>query len=124
MTTVLIVEDNDASRDALARRFARRSYRVVVARDGGEAVALAIAEQPDVILMDLGLPVIDGSEATRTLKADPRTRHIPIVVLSAHAMATDREAALAAGADEFDTKPVRFEPLLAIVDGLLRRRPA
>jgi CheY-like chemotaxis protein len=120
----LIVEDNDASRDALARRFARRAYRVVVARDGGEGVALAIAERPDIILMDLGLPVMDGWDATRTLKADARTRDIPVVVLSAHAMAADREAALSAGADEFDTKPVRFEHLLGLVDGLLRRKSA
>jgi CheY-like chemotaxis protein len=124
VTTILIVEDNEASRDALARRFARRQYRVVVAADGQEGVRLAVSERPDLILMDLGLPVVDGWEATRTLKADSRTRHVPIIVLSAHAMATDRAAALAAGADEFDTKPVRFERLLGLVEELLRRTPA
>ena len=124
MTTILIVEDNEASRDALSRRFARRDYRVIVAADGAQGVTLAMTEMPDVILMDLGLPVIDGWEATKALKEDFGTRHIPIVVLSAHAMAADRDAALAAGADEFDTKPIRFEQLLAKVEMLLKRRAA
>ena len=124
MTTILIVEDNEASRDALSRRFARRDYRVIVAADGAQGVTLAMTEMPDVILMDLGLPVIDGWEATKALKEDFGTRHIPIVVLSAHAMAADRDAALAAGADEFDTKPIRFEQLLAKVEMLLTRRAA
>jgi two-component system cell cycle response regulator DivK len=122
VTTILIVEDNEASRDALSRRFARRDYRVIVAADGAQGVTLAMTETPDIILMDLGLPVIDGWEATRALKADFGTRHIPIVVLSAHAMAADRDTALAAGADEFDTKPIRFEQLLAKVELLLQRR--
>ncbi len=122
MTTILIVEDNDASRDALSRRFARRDYRVIVAADGAQGVTLAMTEMPDVILMDLGLPVIDGWEATKALKEDFGTRHIPIVVLSAHAMAADREAALAAGADEFDTKPIRFEQLLSKVELLVKQR--
>ena len=124
MATILIVEDNEASRDALSRRFTRRDYRVIVAADGAQGVTLALTEMPDVILMDLGLPVIDGWEATKTLKEDFGTRHIPIVVLSAHAMATDRDAALAAGADEFDTKPIRFEQLLAKVELLLQRKSA
>jgi len=120
--TILIVEDNEASRDALSRRFTRRDYRVITASDGAQGVMLAMTEMPDLILMDLGLPVIDGWEATRQLKDEFGTRHIPIIVLSAHAMATDRDAALAAGADEFDTKPVRFEQLLTKVETLLQKR--
>ena len=119
MPTILIVEDNDASRDALSRRLERRGYRVVVAVDGAQAVSEGRSEQPDLILMDLGLPVIDGWEATRRLKTDPATEHIPIIVLSAHAMTDDRELALAAGGDDFDTKPVRFQALLEKIERLL-----
>ena len=121
MPTILIVEDNDASRDALSRRLERRGYRVVVAVDGAQAVSEGRSEQPDLILMDLGLPVIDGWEATRRLKTDPATEHIPIIVLSAHAMTDDRELALAAGGDDFDTKPVRFQALLEKIERLLPR---
>jgi two-component system cell cycle response regulator DivK len=119
-STLLIVEDNEASRDALARRFMRRGYRVLVAGDGAQGVTLATAETPDLILMDLGLPVMDGWAATKSLKADARTRHIPIIVLSAHALAADRDKALAVGGDDFDTKPVRFDDLLAKVESLIR----
>jgi CheY-like chemotaxis protein len=119
MPTILIVEDNDASRDALSRRLERRGYRVVVAVDGAQAVSEGRSERPDLILMDLGLPVIDGWEATRRLKTDPATQHIPIIVLSAHAMTNDRELALAAGGDDFDTKPVRFQALLEKIERLL-----
>ena len=119
MPTILLVEDNDPSRDALSRRLERRGYHVVVAVDGAQAVAVGRSAQPDLILMDLGLPVIDGWEATRRLKTDPATEHIPIIVLSAHAMTNDRELALAAGGDDFDTKPVRFQALLEKIERLL-----
>jgi CheY-like chemotaxis protein len=121
MATVMVVEDNEPSRDALSRRLARRGYRVVQAMDGQQAVSLAKSALPDLILMDLGLPGIDGWEATKRLKADATTRHIPIIVLSAHAMISDREMALAAGGDEFDTKPIRFQPLLEKIESLLMK---
>jgi two-component system cell cycle response regulator DivK len=124
MATIMVVEDNEFSRDALSRRLARRGYRIVLAVDGAEAIDLARAEQPDLILMDLGLPRVDGWEATRQLKGNPETRHIPIIVLSAHAMTNDRDKALQAGGDEFDTKPVRFNPLLEKIEGLLARAAA
>lgn len=122
MPTILLVEDNEPSRDALTRRLARRGYDVLVAVNGLEAVTIGRESRPDLILMDLGLPVIDGWEATRQLKADPWTKAIPIIVLSAHAMTNDRELALEAGGDDFDTKPVRFEPLLEKIALLLARR--
>ncbi len=124
MATVMVVEDNELSRDALSRRLARRGYRIVLAEDGAQAIELARSERPDLILMDLGLPRIDGWEATRQLKADPTTRRIPIIVLSAHAMTNDRDKALQAGGDEFDTKPVRFQPLLDKMEALLARAAA
>lgn len=119
--TILVVEDNELSRDALARRLERRGYRVVLAVDGEQAIAVGRAERPDLVLMDLGLPRIDGWEATRQLKADPSTCRIPIIVLSAHAMTDDRDKALSAGGDDFDTKPIRFQQLLTKIDGLLAR---
>ena len=119
MPTVLIVEDNEPSRDALARRLERRNFSVVTAKDGLEAVELARSAKPDVILMDLGLPGIDGWEATARLKMAKETQHIPIIVLSAHAMPNDRHQALAAGGDDFDTKPVQFDRLLEKMDTLL-----
>jgi two-component system cell cycle response regulator DivK len=119
MPTILIVEDNEPSRDALARRLERRGYDVILAMDGQQGVSLAQSRRPDLVLMDLGLPVIDGWEATRRLKGHADTRHIPIIVLSAHAMTDDRELAIAAGGDEFDTKPVRFAQLLEKVETLL-----
>jgi CheY-like chemotaxis protein len=121
MPTILLVEDNEASRDALARRLERRGYQVVLAVDGQQAVSVGRSARPDLILMDLGLPVIDGWEATRQLKDDGSTRDIPIIVLSAHAMTNDRELALAAGGNEFDTKPVRFERLLEKIESLLAK---
>ena len=119
MATILVVEDNELSRDALARRLERRGFDVVLAVDGEQAVAIARERLPDLILMDLGLPLVDGWEATRQLKADHTTRPIPIIVLSAHAMTNDRDNALAAGADDFDSKPVRFQQLLAKILALL-----
>ena len=115
----MVVEDNEPSRDALSRRLVRRGYEVIEAADGLQAVALAVSELPDLVLMDLGLPGIDGWEATRQLKLNDAVRHIPIIVLSAHAMTNDREMALAAGGDDFDTKPVRFQSLLAKIEHLL-----
>lgn len=119
VVTILVVEDNEASRDALSRRLQRNGYHVLLAVDGHQAVSMARAALPDLILMDLGLPVLDGWNATRRLKLDPATKHIPIIVLSAHAMTTDRDRALAAGGDDFDTKPIRFQPLLGKIERLL-----
>ena len=119
--TILLVEDNEMNRDMLARRLAKRGYRVVTAGDGAEAVARARTAVPDLVLMDMGLPVVDGWEATRQLRADPVTRRVPVIGLSAHAMAADRDRALAAGADDFDTKPVDFAQLLAKIETLLAR---
>ena len=119
--TIMVVEDNEPSRDALSRRLERRGYRVVPIADGCQAVAAARVELPDLILMDLGLPGIDGWEATRQLKRDAATGHIPIIVLSAHAMTNDRDLSIAAGGDDFDTKPVRFDQLLGKIDVLLNR---
>jgi len=119
MPKILLVEDNEPSADALARRLERRDYVVVIAVDGHQAVSLARSEQPDLILMDLGLPGIDGWDATAQLKMDPETSHIPIVVLSAHAMPNDRHQALAAGGDDFDTQPVQFDRLLEKIQTLL-----
>jgi two-component system cell cycle response regulator DivK len=109
---ILYVEDNDDNIYVLEQRLTRRGHEVVIARDGAQGVALAGSEQPDLILMDLSLPVLDGWEATRRIKAAPATRHIPVIALTANAMAGDREKALAAGCDEFDTKPVDFPRLL------------
>ena len=124
MATIMVVEDNEYSRDALARRLERRGYQIVLATDGQQAVSVARSTGPDLILMDLGLPIIDGWEATRQLKADAATKHIPIIVLSAHAMTNDRELALAAGGNEFDTKPVRFQGLLDKIETLLKNEVA
>ena len=119
MPTLLIVEDNEASRDALGRLLERRNYQVLMAGDGREAVAVAREAKPDLILMDLGLPHVDGWDATAQLKMDDATQHIPIIVLSAHAMPNDRHQALAAGGDDFDTKPVQFDRLLQKIEMLL-----
>jgi two-component system cell cycle response regulator DivK len=121
MAKILLVEDNEMNRDMLARRLVRRGFEVVVAVDGQAGVELARQELPDLILMDLSLPVMDGWEATRKLKADDATKHIPVVALTAHAMTGDREKALEAGCDEFDTKPVELTRLLEKVDALLQR---
>jgi CheY-like chemotaxis protein len=116
---ILYVEDNDDNVYVVRKRFERVGLTVVVATDGEQGVLMAAAEQPDLILMDLGLPVLDGWQATKRIKALPETRHIPIVGLSAHAMTGDREKALAAGCDDFDTKPVELARLLAKVRALL-----
>jgi CheY-like chemotaxis protein len=124
MSTILVVEDNEPSRDALSRRLERRGYRVVTAADGQEGVARAHQQRPALILMDLGLPVIDGWEATRQLKGHAATRHIPIIVLSAHATTHDRDLALEAGGDDFEAKPIRFQDLITKIERLVARAAA
>jgi CheY-like chemotaxis protein len=121
MAKILLVEDNEMNRDMLSRRQVRRGYEVVVAVDGLEGLAKARAEAPALVLMDMSLPVLDGWEATRELRADPATRSIPIIALTAHAMAGDREKALAVGCDDFDTKPIELERLLGKIEALLAR---
>ena len=115
---ILLVEDNEMNRDMLSRRLARRGYAVLAAMDGQAAIEAALREQPDLVLMDMGLPVLDGWEATRRIKANPRTATIPVIALTAHAMAADRERALAAGCEDFDTKPVDLERLCAKIAAL------
>jgi CheY-like chemotaxis protein len=112
MATVLIVEDNEMNRDMLSRRLERRGFTIHIAVDGAEGVAMATADIPDIVLMDMSLPIMDGWEATRTLKANPDTAGIPVIGLTAHAMAGDREKCLAAGCDDYDTKPIELPRLL------------
>ena len=119
MTTILLVEDNEMNRDMLSRRLIRRGYEVILAEDGESGVRMAQEREPTLILMDLSLPDIDGLEATRRLKEDPRTRRIPVIVLTAHAMMGDRQQALAAGADDYDIKPVELERLVGKILALL-----
>jgi CheY-like chemotaxis protein len=119
MHTILYVEDNDDNVYMLKSRLERKGFSVIVARDGAEGIAMAVDQKPALILMDLSLPVIDGWEATRQLKARPDTRHIPIIVITAHAMEGDRESALTTGCDDFDTKPVQFPRLLGKIQSLL-----
>ncbi|MBT6776566.1 response regulator [bacterium] len=112
MSKILIVEDNEMNRDMLSRRLERKGFDVVMAEDGKKGVDMSRSENPDLILMDLSLPIMDGWEATSTIKSEETTRDIPIIVLTAHAMSGDREKALEAGADEYDTKPIDFKRLL------------
>jgi CheY-like chemotaxis protein len=112
MTKVLYVEDNEDNVYMLKNRLGRKGFTVLIATDGAQGVAMAVSEQPELILMDLSLPVLDGWEATRRIKAAKETRHIPIIALSAHAMTGDREKALAAGCDDFDTKPIELDRLI------------
>jgi CheY-like chemotaxis protein len=119
MATVLIVEDNEMNRDMLSRRLERRGFTIRIAVDGAEGVAMATAELPDLVLMDMSLPVMDGWEATRTLKANPDTAGIPVIGLTAHAMAGDREKCMAAGCDDYDTKPIELARLLEKMQGKL-----
>ena len=120
MAKILIVEDNEMNRDMLSRRLVRRGYQIVMAVDGEEGIAMAKTESPDLVLMDMSLPVIDGWEAARRLKAEPSTRAIPVIGLTAHAMAGDREKVIAAGCDDYDTKPVELPRLLQKIEALLR----
>ena len=112
MPKILLVEDNEMNRDMLSRRLQRRGYEIVIAIDGAVGVAMVDSQKPDLILMDMSLPVMDGWEATRQLKANPHTKSIPIIALTAHAMSGDREKALAAGCDDYDTKPIDLSRLL------------
>ena len=121
MAKILLVEDNEINRDMLSRRLIRKGFDVVMAVDGEQAVALAQSELPDLILMDMSLPVIDGWEATRRVKAADTTSGIPIIALTAHAMAGDREKTLNAGCDDYDTKPIEMPRLLEKIEALLRR---
>ena len=119
MPKLLLVEDNEENRDGLSRHLRRKGYEVLVAADGRQGVETARTQAPDLILMDMSLPVLDGWEATRLLKATAETRHIPVIALTAHAMAGDREKALEAGCDEYDTKPIEFARLLGKIQALL-----
>jgi two-component system, cell cycle response regulator DivK len=121
MARILLVEDNEMNRDMLSRRLERRGYDIVIAVDGQQGLAAARAQLPDLILMDMSLPVIDGWEATRRLKAEPQTRAIPVIGLTAHSMSGDREKVLAAGCDDYDTKPVEMPRLLQKIEALLGR---
>jgi CheY-like chemotaxis protein len=123
MPKILLVEDNEMNRDMLSRRLEKRGYTVVIAVDGAAGVAQAKAERPDLVLMDMSLPVIDGWEATRMIRADPEIAATPIIALTAHAMSSDREKCLAAGCNDFDTKPVELPRLLGKIDELLKNRP-
>jgi CheY-like chemotaxis protein len=122
MTRLLIVEDNEMNRDMLLRRLARRGFEVLAAVDGIEAIEAARTERPDLILMDMSLPKMDGWTATQILKSDPMTRSTPVVALTAHAMSSDRDKALAAGCDAFETKPVNLARLLETINQLLQER--
>jgi two-component system cell cycle response regulator DivK len=121
MSKILLVEDNEMNRDMLTRRLERKGFVVVIAVDGQAGIDMTSSSSPDIILMDLSLPVIDGWEATRKIKADPATQSIPVIALTAHAMAGDEQKALEAGCDDYDTKPVNFSRLLGKIENLLGR---
>ena len=124
MAKILLVEDNELNRDMLSRRLTRRGYTVVVAEDGERALELVRSERPDLVLMDMSLPGIDGWEATRRLRADPDIAGVRVIALTAHAMTGDRERALEAGCDDYDTKPIELPRLLGKIEALLAARPA
>jgi two-component system, cell cycle response regulator DivK len=123
MPKILLVEDNEMNRDMLSRRLQRKGYEVVMAVDGQQAVTMAVTESPALILMDMSLPIFDGWEATRRIKAADETRKIPVIALTAHAMAGDREKSLEAGCDDYDTKPIELSRLLEKMETLLNRTP-
>ena len=124
MPKILLVEDNEMNRDMLSRRLERKGYEIVMAVDGGQGVEMATSQNPDLILMDMSLPVLDGWEATRQIKANDALKAIPIIALTAHAMAGDRDKALEAGCDDYDTKPIELPRLLEKIETLLKNRPA
>jgi len=124
LSKILLVEDNEMNRDMLTRRLQRRGYEVVIALDGAQGLAMAQSESPALILMDISLPVLDGWEATRRLKTAPETKSIPVIALTAHAMSGDRERCIAAGCDDFDTKPVEISRLVGKIETLLQRSKA
>jgi two-component system cell cycle response regulator DivK len=119
MASILLVEDNEMNRDMLSRRLIKKGHNVQIAVDGKKGVEMAQTEQPDIVLMDMSLPVMDGWEATRALKADDRTKAVPVIALTAHAMSGDKEKALEAGCDDYDTKPVDFKRLMGKIEALL-----
>jgi len=119
---ILLVEDNEMNRDMLSRRLTRQGHEVLIAVDGAQGVAMAVREQPQIVLMDMSLPVLDGWEATRRLKADAATAAIPVIALTAHALASDREQAIAAGCDDYDTKPIELPRLLEKIERLTEQR--
>jgi CheY-like chemotaxis protein len=116
---LLLVEDNEMNRDMLSRRLERRGFQIVMALDGAEGVSMAEAEKPDLILMDMSLPVLSGWDATRSIKSNPQTQKIPVIALTAHAMETDKQRALEAGCDDYDTKPINLSALLEKIEKLL-----
>lgn len=118
---ILLVEDNEMNRDMLSRRLERKGYQIVMAVDGGQGVEMAHSEKPDLILMDMSLPILNGWDATRQIKADPATKNIPVIALTAHAMASDREKALEAGCEDYDTKPIELPRLLEKIETLLKK---
>jgi CheY-like chemotaxis protein len=122
MVRILLVEDNEMNLDMLSRRLQRKGYEVVIATDGEAGVTMASSVRPDLILMDMSLPVLDGWEATRRLKGMPETAAMPVIALTSHAMAGDREKAMGAGCDDFDTKPVDIERLLVKIEALLKKQ--
>jgi CheY-like chemotaxis protein len=124
MAKILLVEDNEMNRDMLSRRLVRNGYEVSIAIDGQQGADMAVSEKPDIILMDMSLPVIDGWEATRRIKANDATRQIPVIALTAHAMAGDREKAIEVGCEDYDTKPVELSRLLGKIAALLAPKPA
>ena len=121
MPRILLVEDNEMNRDMLSRRLQKRGYEVLIAVDGHLGVEMAQSKAPDLVLMDMSLPIMDGWEATRLLKAGPATKHIPVIALTAHAMSTDRDKALEAGCDDYDTKPIELPRLLGKIEALIGR---
>lgn len=121
MARILLVEDNDMNRDMLSRRLGRKGHDVLMAIDGAQGVEMAISEKPDVILMDMSLPVLDGWQATRQIKARPETQAIPVIALTAHALAGDRDRSLEAGCDEYETKPIDFPRLLAKIEAFINK---
>jgi len=121
MAKILLVEDNEMNWDMLSRRLGRRGYEVVVAVDGEQGLTMSRSEVPDLILMDMSLPILDGWEATRQIKAAPETREIPVIALTAHAMVGDKEKAIAAGCDDYDTKPIEFRRLLDKIEAALAK---
>ncbi len=123
MAKILLVEDNEMNRDMLSRRLERKGFEVILALDGAAGVEMVHSDAPDLVLMDMSLPVLDGWEATRRLKADPATRHVPVIALTAHAMSSDRGKALEAGCDDYDTKPIELPRLLEKIEALLDRAP-
>lgn len=124
MPRILLVEDNEMNRDMLSRRLLRKGYSVLIAHDGEQGLEMALSQIPDLILMDISLPFMDGCQVTRRLKGNLRTRHIPVIALTAHALLTDRDKAFEAGCDDYDTKPVDFERLLEKLENLLTKKEA